>query len=149
MPDVEMDPAQTQLVLVNLLANALDAPVEAGAVPPPPVTVSCGATEDGRVEIAVRDQGTGIAPEHMGRIFEPFFTTRGRRGTGLGLSIAWGILERHQGDIRVQSEVGKGSVFVLRLPVPARAESATLEREGPVERTATATEGSDDPRPGD
>lgn len=149
VPDVEMDPAQIQQVLVNLLANALDATVEAGAVPPPPVTVSWGATEDGRIEISVRDQGTGIAPEHLGRIFEPFFSTRGRKGTGLGLSIAWGIMERHQGDIQVWSEVGKGSVFVLRLPVRARAESTAIEREAPVERTATAKEGSDDPRPGD
>lgn len=88
------------------------------------MTVSWRLASDGWVEIEVRDEGTGIAPEHLGRIFEPFFSTRGRKGTGLGLSVAWGIMERHQGDIRVRSEVGKGSIFTLRLPVRATEDPA-------------------------
>lgn len=130
VPDVEVDGAQIQQVLVNLLANALEATVDAGAARPGAVTVSWSLADDGRVEIAVRDEGTGIAPEHLGRIFEPFFSTRGRKGTGLGLSIAWGIMERHQGDIRVWSEVGKGSVFTLRLPVRATADPGTRGTDG-------------------
>jgi CheY-like chemotaxis protein len=72
---------------------------------------------DGQVEVEVRDTGTGI-PEHIReKIFDPFFTTKGPKGTGLGLSMAYGILQRHNGRITVESEDGHGTIFRLLFPV--------------------------------
>jgi len=68
------------------------------------------------VEIKIEDTGCGIPPEHLDKIFEPFFTTKGQKGTGLGLSVIWGIIDNHNGSINVQSEVGKGTTFTIRLP---------------------------------
>lgn len=68
------------------------------------------------VEIAVSDTGCGIPTENLNKIFEPFFSTKGQSGTGLGLSVIWGILDNHNGSISVQSEIGKGTTFSVRLP---------------------------------
>lgn len=68
------------------------------------------------VEIDIEDSGCGIPPENLNKIFEPFFSTKGQRGTGLGLSVIWGIIDNHNGVISVQSEVGKGTTFSIRLP---------------------------------
>lgn len=68
------------------------------------------------VEIQVSDSGCGIPQENIGKIFEPFFTTKGQKGTGLGLSIVWGIIDNHNGTIKVTSEVGKGTIFSIKLP---------------------------------
>ena len=72
------------------------------------------------VELTVADTGAGIPEEHLGKIFEPFFTTKGQKGTGLGLAVIWGIIDNHNGTIRVQSEVGKGTTFTIRLPLQQR-----------------------------
>jgi two-component system NtrC family sensor kinase len=68
-------------------------------------------------EIKVGDNGQGIPPEDLSHLFEPFFTTKGPKGTGLGLSVTWGILEGHSGTIEVQSDLGKGTTFTVRLPL--------------------------------
>ena len=68
-------------------------------------------------EITVSDSGCGIAPEDLPRIFEPFYTTKGQKGTGLGLSVIWGIVDNHNGSISVDSQVGKGTTFTIRIPV--------------------------------
>jgi two-component system NtrC family sensor kinase len=68
-------------------------------------------------EITVSDTGSGIAPGDLPRIFEPFYTTKGQKGTGLGLSVIWGIVDNHNGTISVESEVGKGTTFRIRIPV--------------------------------
>ena len=70
------------------------------------------------VEIEVEDTGQGIPPEDLSHLFEPFFTTKGPRGTGLGLSVTWGIIEGHSGIIEVHSELGTGTTFAVRLPLP-------------------------------
>ena len=71
------------------------------------------------VEIEIRDTGPGIPSDKIDKIFEPFYTTKEiGRGTGLGLSMAYGIVERHHGSIHVESKVGKGTSFFVRLPVP-------------------------------
>lgn len=120
LPSINADANQIQQILVNLLLNANDAIRDGGKV-----TVATGLkTRNGLVEaptreiqISVSDTGCGIPPEHLEHIFEPFFSTKGRKGTGLGLAVAWGIVEKHNGRIEVESEVGKGTTFRVLLPV--------------------------------
>jgi two-component system NtrC family sensor kinase len=69
------------------------------------------------IEIVVEDNGRGISPEGLQHLCEPFFTTKGVRGTGLGLAVSWGIIESHGGALDVASEEGRGSRFVVRLPL--------------------------------
>jgi two-component system NtrC family sensor kinase len=104
---------QLQQVLVNLITNACHAmPEGAGKL-----ELSAGADGEGDVELRVRDNGSGISPDHLGRIFEPFFSTKGEgHGTGLGLSIVRNIVELHNGSIEVESELGNGTTFVLTFP---------------------------------
>jgi signal transduction histidine kinase len=68
-------------------------------------------------EITVSDSGCGIPAEDLPRIFEPFFSTKGQKGTGLGLSVIWGIIDNHNGTIKVESEVNRGTTFRIRLPL--------------------------------
>ena len=69
------------------------------------------------IEIKVSDNGCGIPKDDVYRIFEPFYTTKGQKGTGLGLAVIWGIVDNHDGNIKVESEIGKGTTFTLYLPV--------------------------------
>lgn len=113
LPLTECDGAQIEQVLLALLMNAIDAMPQGGNVW---ITTSSSA-EAGQLKIVVRDDGSGIPPEILHRIFEPFLTTKETgRGVGLGLAISHSILERHNGTIEVQSEVGKGTTFTLTLP---------------------------------
>jgi two-component system NtrC family sensor kinase len=118
LPELTVDRSQIQGVLINMIINALDATLPGGTVR---VFTASGATgkSAGRrgVEITIADTGSGIAPENLDRIFEPFFTTKPvGQGTGLGLAVSLGIVERHGGAIRVQSEPGKGTRFFIWLP---------------------------------
>jgi signal transduction histidine kinase len=101
-------------VFVNLFTNASQAaPPQDGCV----VVTTSLDVGDRRVRVVVEDNGTGIAPEHVEQVFLPFFTTKGdRHGTGLGLSIVRSIVEGHEGEIRVESEAGRGTRFVIDLP---------------------------------
>src|SRR5574338_238031 len=69
------------------------------------------------VEIKISDNGSGINKEDLSKIFEPFFSTKGQKGNGLGLAVIWGIIDNHNGSINVESEVGKGTTFIIRLPL--------------------------------
>lgn len=69
------------------------------------------------LELRIVDDGQGIAKEDLSRIFEPFFTTKGERGNGLGLAVTWGIIDNHGGTINVESELGKGTTFIVHLPL--------------------------------
>ncbi|MBN2425144.1 MAG: hypothetical protein JXB44_08985 [Calditrichaceae bacterium] len=75
------------------------------------------------IVIKVTDEGCGIPQENLSKIFEPFFTTKGQRGTGLGLAVIWGIIDKHDGRITVDSKQGQGSTFTIRLPVEKDTES--------------------------
>jgi signal transduction histidine kinase len=102
---------QLQQVLLNIILNAIHAMPKGGTLG---IDVK---SMDGFAEIRVTDTGEGIPKKHLGKIFDPFFTTKKiGEGTGLGLSIALGIVQRHKGDILVESRVGKGSAFIIRLP---------------------------------
>jgi signal transduction histidine kinase len=114
-----MDPEVLEALVLNLVSNAVDAMPSGG-------TLTLAARQDpaepyGLLE--VRDTGTGIPADQMERIFDPFFTTKAPgKGSGLGLSSVQGVLLQAGGEIRVQSEVGRGTCFTLLLPQrpPAR-----------------------------
>ncbi|MCC6352905.1 MAG: cache domain-containing protein [Verrucomicrobiae bacterium] len=113
------DRSQLQQVLLNLCFNACEA-MEGGGH----LTVRT-ARQNGNVRIEVRDTGHGIARADIERIFEPFFTTKAvGKGTGLGLSISYGIVQKHGGTFEVDSELGKGSTFVVTIPDRADAVAA-------------------------
>ncbi|MEW5798923.1 MAG: ATP-binding protein [Bacteroidota bacterium] len=111
----ECYPAQYNQVILNLLTNAAQAIEGQGTI-----TIRT-YKEPGNPDMAVvriADTGKGISREHLGKIFEPFFTTKKiGEGTGLGLSIAYKIIEKHGGSIKVDSEVGRGTEFTVRIPV--------------------------------
>ncbi len=119
LPAVMADRSEFQQVFINILVNAVQAMQERGAI-----TISTrGLPAPGLVEVRISDTGHGMPPEQVARIFDPFFTTKtSGQGTGLGLSIAYGIVRRHQGTISVESQVGKGSTFIIRLPVAETPE---------------------------
>lgn len=143
---VETDAAQFDTALVNMAVNARDAMQEEGtltihvrAVDGAPRIRGKAASAGPYVAIAVADTGVGIPPNSLSRIFEPFYTTKEvGKGTGLGLSQTYGFVKQSGGDIAVDSEVGRGTTFVLYLPEVARPaeaidEQAALDPEPPRE----------------
>jgi len=118
LPPVLCDGAQIEQVLLALMMNAIDAMPQGGNLW---LNTKLNQAE-GAVRIVVRDDGSGIPPEILPRLFEPFLTTKETgRGVGLGLAISRSILERHDGSIEVQSEVGRGTTFTVTLPWDADA----------------------------
>lgn len=113
IPDVECLPSQINQVIMNLVVNASHAITkERGEI------VIRTSTDHENVLIEVRDNGSGISKENVSRIFDPFFTTKPvGKGTGLGLSLSYGIVKKHNGEIRVTSELGEGTSFLVSLPV--------------------------------
>ena len=122
LPVITCDGAQIEQVLLALMMNALDAMPQGGNLW---VTTKL-IQEANTVRIVVRDDGCGIPPEILPRLFEPFLTTKETgRGVGLGLAISRSILERHNGNIEVQSEVGRGTTFTVTLPWDGELDSPT------------------------
>jgi signal transduction histidine kinase len=121
LPPVEADRAKLRRVLVNLVSNAIKFTSRGGRI-----TVR-GAREDGQVRISVSDTGVGIAPDDVKRLFDKYEqarsrATRGEKGTGLGLYITKQLVELHGGEIKVESELGKGSTFSFAIPAAADTE---------------------------
>jgi signal transduction histidine kinase/pSer/pThr/pTyr-binding forkhead associated (FHA) protein len=115
LPQVQADPEGIHRALLNVVSNALDAVVDRKH---PQVGIATALdNQAGWLRIIVLDNGVGIAPEKMPDIFRPFVSSKGSRGTGLGLAVSRKILREHGGDILVQSQSGKGSRFILRLPI--------------------------------
>ncbi|GFO65977.1 sensor histidine kinase [Geomonas paludis] len=107
---------QLQQVLMNLMINAQQAMGGTAGV----VRLSARRLEEGGLELRVSDNGPGIPKEVQGKIFDPFFTTKpAGQGTGLGLSVSYGIVKDHGGEIRLESEEGVGTTFIITLPPPA------------------------------
>jgi signal transduction histidine kinase len=106
-----VDALQIQQVLRNLISNGVEAMLDGG-------TLEIGASEDATSEIitiSVRDSGSGIAPEILDKLFQPLFTTKAR-GIGLGLVVVKNLTEANGGTVKVESEVGKGTLFTVTLP---------------------------------
>ena len=108
--EINCDPEKLKQVFINVISNGLQAMDDGGAI-----TISSESIPGG-VEIRIKDEGIGIPVENLGNIFEPFFTTR-KTGSGLGLSISYKIIEAHKGDISAFSSPGRGTTFIIRLPV--------------------------------
>jgi signal transduction histidine kinase len=113
IPDIECLPSQINQVVMNLVINAAHAITEPRGV----ITIRTGA-DLAHVWIEVIDTGCGIPKESLSRIFDPFFTTKPiGKGTGLGLSLSYGIIQKHHGQITVETELGKGTRFHITLPI--------------------------------
>jgi two-component system NtrC family sensor kinase len=118
LPLVEMDVPRIKQVFLNIINNAVYVMPQGGTL-----SILTAAIADG-VKVSFTDSGPGIAPEHRDRIFDPFFTTKPEvSGTGLGLSVSLGIVQSHGGRIDVDTEVGKGSTFIVSLPLTPEAEA--------------------------
>jgi two-component system, NtrC family, sensor kinase len=116
LPQVVLDPSQIQQVFMNMIINASEAMDGNGQL-----TLATRFYPAERcIEAEFTDTGHGISEENIERIFDPFFTTKEvGHGTGLGLAISYGIVKEHKGTIFVDSQVGKGTTFSIRLPVTA------------------------------
>ncbi|MCD4751298.1 MAG: PAS domain S-box protein [Thermoanaerobaculales bacterium] len=118
LPTIECRPGQLNQVFANLFANAAQAIARHGAIT---ITTEFTGSE---ILVKVTDDGVGIEQENISRVFAPFFTTKPTgKGTGLGLSVSYGIIQKHNGTIEVESTVGKGSTFTVHLPVPAKDQT--------------------------
>jgi signal transduction histidine kinase len=144
------DATQINQIVMNLVTNAADAMSEKGGLLE--VTLENIALQEEKpcfigfyppvyVRLKVRDTGEGIEPEIMDRIFEPYYTTKEiGKGTGMGLSVVHGIVKRHNGGIRVESELGKGTIFEIYFP--ALEKTAEEEKEPEEKSKAVLKESS-------
>lgn len=110
LPTIVADETQIKQVFLNIILNAAQAMEGNGELT---IMTTLEAKE---IKVKIADTGPGIPPEIMDKLFNPFFTTK-EKGTGLGLAIVYGIIERHQGRVDVETELGKGSAFILSLPI--------------------------------
>ena len=112
------DASELREVLVNMIFNSLDAMPRGGRI-------MLSAEEEGdAVVISVSDTGEGMTEEARSRVFDPFFTTKGKAGMGLGLAVSYGIIRRHEGRVEVESQLGRGTTFRIRLPLAERQVKA-------------------------
>jgi len=124
IPPVLGNPSELREVLTNIIFNAVDAMPNGGRI-----TLSTHPLSEEFVEMKVVDTGIGMSEEVKKRIFDPFFTTKGVASSGLGMSVSYGIIKRHGGEILVESEPGKGTTFILRLPIEYEQELKEVEQK--------------------
>jgi signal transduction histidine kinase len=112
IPPIYCYPVSLGQIILNLLSNAIQSHTGKGVV-----KISTN-TDNEFVQISISDNGSGISPEIQSKIFEPFFTTKEvGQGTGLGLSITYGLVEKHMGNISFETTLGKGTTFIVKIPV--------------------------------
>lgn len=139
-PISRINASQIQQVLLNLIVNARQAMEPGGQL-----TLSVRANQQsGMAEISVRDTGHGIPGEHLRKIFDPYFSTKvadsnGQGGTGLGLALAREVIEAHLGRIRVESAIGQGTTFTLKLPLVVETANPVHEAAAPPLKAAPLT----------
>jgi signal transduction histidine kinase/ActR/RegA family two-component response regulator/uncharacterized protein YigA (DUF484 family) len=112
VPPILGNSSELREVFTNIIFNAVDAMPEGGQL-----TISTQPQNDSWVEVRISDTGIGMTEEVKKRIFDPFFTTKGVTNSGLGMSVSYGIIKRHGGEILIESEPGKGTTFILHLPI--------------------------------
>lgn len=115
LPQIECYPSQLNQVFMNILSNAAHAVGESGEI-----RITTVNSQEGKdsIDISIRDTGKGMSEEVVEKIFDPFFTTKSiGSGTGLGMSISYGIVQNHNGEIKVQSKLNEGTEFLITLPV--------------------------------
>ncbi len=121
LPLVKCYPQQLNQVFMNILVNAAQAIEDKGEI-----RIVTWA-DNGHVKVRISDTGKGIPPESISKIFDPFFTTKDvGKGTGLGLNVAYNIIQKHNANIAVESEVGKGTTFTIRLQVDPQLEKEEM-----------------------
>ncbi len=128
VPEVLCYASQLNQVFMNILSNAAQAIENEGEI-----WIGLKAVKEkskpGKAQISIRDSGKGMKAETLDKIFDPFFTTKNvGQGTGLGLSISYGIIKQHGGDIQVKSEVGKGTEFIITVPIDGPDEKESRKR---------------------
>lgn len=111
LPTLICEPNQLKKVFINMIKNGIEVMPTGGHI-----TINMNKTTDNRIHISIKDEGDGIPEEKLKKLGQPFYTTK-ERGTGLGLMVSYRIIEEHEGTITVESEVGKGTVFHVYLPV--------------------------------
>jgi two-component system, NtrC family, sensor histidine kinase HydH len=121
MPLVLMDTDQMTQVFLNILLNSIEASTRGGRI-----EVSQHVDQSGKIFIVVEDSGEGIPKENLDKLFDPFFSTK-KKGTGLGLAIVKSIIEGHNGEIEVESDVGKGSRFIVALKIYNESVQSPVE----------------------
>jgi two-component system NtrC family sensor kinase len=138
------DKDQMQQAFLAILVNAVEAMSGGGTL-----TIRTSSDSDKKkVKIDIQDTGSGISPKDLPHIFEPFYTTKKEgKGVGLGLSVCYGIIERHEGKISVQSAVGQGSTFAIELPMHTSGEKkeGVVTKEAQIQRTGVAGGESNEP----
>lgn len=113
LPTIQADTSQLHQVLVNLIDNAIEAMPDGGEL-----TLRTRNKPNGMITLEIADTGVGIPSENVIKVFTPFFTTKPTgKGTGLGLAIVYGIIKLHRGQISVRSEVERGTIVTIQLPI--------------------------------
>ncbi|HUA64610.1 MAG TPA: ATP-binding protein, partial [Alphaproteobacteria bacterium] len=134
MPRLAGIESEIREAITNLVLNAVDAMPRGGKITISTQVLRKDASANGgknpmKAIIEITDTGTGMDDETRKRCLEPFFSTKGKRGTGLGLAMVYGVMERHGGSIEIQSEVGKGTTFLLFFPVRVNVPTAEPEKD--------------------
>ena len=122
IPMIMGNPSELREVLTNIVFNAVDAMPNGGEL-----TITTQPQAEDWVEVRIADTGIGMTDEVKRRVFDPFFTTKGVTNSGLGMSVSYGIIKRHGGEILIESELGKGTHFVIHLPTGYGEEVAVKE----------------------
>jgi signal transduction histidine kinase len=119
IPKIYCHPQELNQVFMNILVNASQAIEGKGEI-----RISTGDDHDGNIEIKIQDNGIGIPEENISKLFNPFFTTKDvGKGTGLGLHVAYSIIQKHRGTIEVESKVGVGTTFIVKIPAKCEIEN--------------------------
>jgi len=118
LPSMPLNDKKLEEAFMNFLSNAIEAMPDGGTL----TVESSFSKKDNTITVNFADTGFGISQEDMDKVFEPFFTTKDD-GTGLGLSLAYHIINAHSGDINVESKPGKGTAFLITLPLPVKKEN--------------------------
>ncbi|MBN1787232.1 MAG: response regulator [Sedimentisphaerales bacterium] len=131
LPDIEMDSLQIEQVLCNIVSNGIQAMDYGGEM------IIETAIEDNYVIVSVADTGCGISKENLKKVFEPLFSTKAK-GTGLGLPVCAMLIDKHYGQINIQSQLDKGTTFIVKLPIDKNTENLEKTSDNPAAESAAA-----------